>query len=136
MTATLSPAQLREQLRQFTGSASFYRHPLNPLVIYTEGVQFLAEEAGAYWLLDAVASYFGSGVMRAAIAADVRLGAMQFWTLTVAENQTAELVMRVDGGEKPAIRQEIGYTDFPLPAADIWAAFDGKHWTLYLPSEH
>jgi hypothetical protein len=60
---------------------------------------------------------------------------MQFWRLTVTD-ESAVLVAEADSGEEPFIRQEIEFTDFPLEKIDIWAAFDGLHWTLYLPSEH
>jgi hypothetical protein len=123
-------------LRQFTGSLERFRHPLNPRVIYTPGVQFLAEQAGAYWLLDVIASYFGSPQMAQAIAADDRLADMQFWRLDVHEAGGATVVCRADSGQEPAIRQDIPFTDFPLDHADVWAAFDGRFWTLYLPSEH
>ncbi len=44
-----------EDLSQFTGSTEFYRHAFNRAVIYTEGVQYLADNAGAHWLVDAIA---------------------------------------------------------------------------------
>ncbi len=123
-------------LRQFTGSLERFRHPLNPRVIYTPGVRFLAEQAGAYWLLDVIASYIGSSEMTRAIRADDRLAEMQFWRLNVHPEGGAEVLCRADSDEPAAIRQKIAFTDFPLDHADIWAAFDGRHWTLYLPSEH
>ena len=43
------------QLRQFTGSENWYRHGINRSVLYTDGAQFLAEQGGAYWLLDIIA---------------------------------------------------------------------------------
>ena len=49
--ATLSESQLR----QFTGSENWYRHGINRSVFYTDGAQFLAEQGGAYWLLDIIA---------------------------------------------------------------------------------
>jgi hypothetical protein len=42
-------------LAQFTGSQNFYRHSLVREVLYTEGVEYVAETAGAYWLLDEIA---------------------------------------------------------------------------------
>ena len=44
-----------EDLRQFTGDLERYRTP-NRSVIYTPGIAYLAEHAGAYWLIDAIAS--------------------------------------------------------------------------------
>ena len=122
-------------LRQFSGGGDCYRHELNPRVIYTEGVRYLAEHGGAYWLIDAIASYYGSPQMRRAIASDPRLETLQFWTLTVRDN-AAQLVARADSGDEPFILQDIPFTDFPLESVDIWAGFDGQRWTLYLPSEH
>ena len=104
-------------------------------MIYTPGIAYLAEHAGAYWLIDAIASYFGSSKMNRALAKDERL-TLHFWRLDVADDSSATLFARADSGEKPFITQEIPYTDFPLSYADVWAAFDGTHWTLYLPSEH
>ncbi len=136
-TAPIAPEQLVENLRQFHGSESRFRHPLNHGVLYTEGVHHLAEEAGAFWLIDAIASYFGSPKMRRAIKADERLETLQFWHLAVsAEKQEATLTARADKGVPPFVTQHIGYTDFPLSEIDIWAGFNGRFWTLYLPSEH
>lgn len=123
-------------LMQFTGDLERYRHPLNRRVIYTPGVQFLAEGAGAYWLIDVIASYFGSPEMMNAICKDRRLADLQFWRLDVNADNTARVTARADTNVKPFITQEIGFTDFPLEFVEIWAAFDGRHWTLYLPSEH
>ena len=49
--ATLSESQLR----QFTGSENWYRHGINRSVLYTDGAKFLADQGGAYWLLDIIA---------------------------------------------------------------------------------
>ena len=125
-----------DELRQFTGDLERYRHPLNRRVIYTPGIRQLAERGGAHWLIDAIASYIGTPVMSRAIAEDERLGSLQFWRLEVREDRSAELVCRADSGVKPAIVQAIEYTDFLLKYIDVWAGFDGEHWTLYLPSEH
>ena len=42
-------------LAQFTGSQNFYRHSLVREVLYTEGVEYVADAAGAHWLLDEIA---------------------------------------------------------------------------------
>ena len=123
-------------LMQFTGDLERYRHPFNKHVIYTPGVQFLAERAGAYWLIDVIVSYFGTAKMMNAIRKDRRLSDLQFWRLDVNADSTAIVTARADTDVKPFITQEIALTDFPLEFVEIWAAFDGRHWTLYLPSEH
>lgn len=51
---------LRNELQYFTGDSERWRHPLCRKLIYTPGVRHLAERAGAYWLLDAIASWLPS----------------------------------------------------------------------------
>lgn len=130
------PPLTHDELRQFTGDLDRYHHPLNPKVIYTPGIKHLAARAGAYWLIDVVASYVGTSVMQKAIADDGRLADLQFWRLDVREDGTAVVTCRADSGVKPAITQVIEYTDFPLAYIDLWLGYDGSVWTLYLPSEH
>lgn len=48
---SLSPADLD----QFTGSENWHRHWCNRHVTYTDGAKYLADNAGAYWLLDEIA---------------------------------------------------------------------------------
>jgi len=132
---TISVEKLNNDLIQFSGSDVCYRHLLNKRVLYSEGVRHLAQEAQAYWLIDAIASYFGTSVMRKAIKKDDRLSSLQFWYLN-CQNNHGTLTMVAYSGEKPAIIQEISYTDFPLDIISIWAAFDGRYWLLFLPSEY
>jgi hypothetical protein len=42
-------------LSQFTGSEHWYRHGLVPSITFTDGAKYVAEAAGAYWLLDEIA---------------------------------------------------------------------------------
>ncbi|MCO8122888.1 hypothetical protein NHH03_14160 [Stieleria sp. TO1_6] len=125
-----------DQLNQFTGDLVRYRHSVNRSVIYTPGVRHVAERGEAYWLIDAIASWIGSEPFVKAVNEDGRIGYMHFWTLSVNANGTAKLVARADSPDQPFISQSLVYTDFPMSLIDICAAFDGEHWTLYLPSEH
>jgi hypothetical protein len=125
-----------DDLRQFTGDLERWRHSLNRRVIYTPGVRFVAEQGGAYWLIDEIAIALGSPQFRKAASRDSRVGSLHFWKLTVGDDRSATLTARADDGVKPFITREIPFTDFPLDHVDIWAGFDGEHWTLYLPSEH
>ena len=129
-------AELNEGLQYFTGDLERFRHSLNRKVLFTPGVHFLAEKADAYWLIDAIASWVGSPEFNSACEADYRIGEMHFWTLDVADDQSALLYAKADRPCDAFIEQQIEWTDFPLPKVDIWGGFDGEHWTLYLPSEH
>lgn len=125
-----------EQLSQFTGDLVRYRHGLNRRVIYTPGVQFLAEKGGAYWLIDVIASYLTPKVIEKAAQKDRRIQDLHFWRLDVAPDRSAVVTARADSGCEPFVSQEIPYTDFPLEFVSVWAGYDSRNWTLYLPSEH
>lgn len=126
----------KDELSIFTGDLVRWRHDTNRSVIYTPGVRCLAERAEAFWLLDAIASYLVPPVLKPAGEKDSRIFSLHFWRLNVAEDSSAVLHAEADYGVEPFVRQEIGYTDFPLPEIAIWAGFDGRYWVLYLPSEH
>ena len=126
---------LTASLRQFTGGGKVFRSWL-PTVVYTEGIQHLAREAGAYWLIDAIIAHFPTKKMAAAQFEDYRVREAQYWRLKVDCNDSAILSAEADAGEKPFIVQKIPFTDFPLEKVEIWAELDGQRWTLLLPSEH
>jgi hypothetical protein len=53
---TMSEAKLtKAELRQFTGSEQWYRHGLVRSVLFTDGAKYVADQGGAYWLLDEIA---------------------------------------------------------------------------------
>ena len=112
----------QSQLEQFTGTEQYYFNPMYRWLRYTDGVRFMAQEGGAYWLLDAIASY-------------KRQEPFQVWRLDVRSDgriREATLTMREDSGQPELVRQEIEYTDFPLMQIELWL-IDG---VLILPSEY
>lgn len=110
-------------LAGFTGSTVFYRHRLMQSVRYTEGVQYLAETAGAYWLIDAIASH--------QLNSKVRAEGFQVWTLQRNDDDTWTLSC-TDGNEHGLVVQQIEFSDFPLSMIEVW--FVGG--TMLLPSEY
>jgi hypothetical protein len=110
-------------LAQFTGSEHWYRHGLTG-TLYTDGAKFVAETAGAYWLLDEIAipQRF-----------DKRLGREEFqvWTLTVHPERGATLTAD-DGNGTVIFTKAIAYTDFPPPGITLYHSGN----TTYLPSEY
>ena len=93
---------LEEDLGQFTGTQQYYRNFTG--LLYTDGVHYLAEHAGAYWLIDLVGSYQHK----------LRSVPFQLWELKVNDDKSALVTMREDDGLRAKVRQEIEYTDFPL----------------------
>lgn len=129
-------SELKINLKRFTGDLERYRHSLFPKLIYTPGVKYLAETAGAYWLIDLIASHLISPEFQRAARQDSRILDLHFWNLSVSKDNSAVATARVDHDEAPFVEQKIPYTDFPLETIDLWLGFDGRFFTLYLPSEH
>ena len=128
----------REALAAFSGSGQFYRNPLFPNVIFTEGVEFLTQN-GCAWLVDDISAHICSAAFNAAAEADPRIERMHFWHLDVHEQGGATLAARADRGEPAFITQDIPFTDAPFDL-DVWAAKnviqDREYQTLMLPSEY
>jgi hypothetical protein len=113
-------------LAGFTGSDEFYQHWTRRLV-YTQGVLFLAENAGAHWLIDLIASH--------QLDKRLRTEDFQLWTLTIRSDKTARAEVLRDSGQPPLLFQEIEYTDFPVElAAEIKLYV--RDGVLMLPSEY
>lgn len=114
---------LKNELKQFTGSEVFFRNPLFSRFVFTEGVQYLAERAGAYWLIDYVFSYQHDE--------QIKVQPFQVWIVRVRDDRSADIM--VEDGNKNQVRQfRLEYTDFPLKEFTLWF-IDG---TLLLPSEY
>jgi len=111
-------------LRQFTGSENWYRHGINCNVTYTDGAKFVADEGGAYWLLDAIAI---CQKFEKAVSGEE----FQVWKLKVNEDRSASLVCD-DGNDNIVYTQHIEYTDFPLSEITLYFVNN----VIHLPSEY
>jgi hypothetical protein len=113
-----------EDLNRFTGSAHWYRHWCNRKVTYTDGAKFVADTAGAHWLLDEIAII---QPYEQAVAAQE----FQVWTLRVHPDRSAVLSCE-DGDGAVVYTKDISCTDFPLDEITLWFSND----VIYLPNEH
>ncbi|MEM9447015.1 MAG: DUF6876 family protein [Cyanobacteria bacterium P01_E01_bin.6] len=113
-------------LARFTGSDVIYKHPVFN-IRYTEGVQYMAEHAGAYWLIEAIASWQFEPQVRE----DPMLQEIQFWALTVNDDSSAVLVCERDTDDV-VVTQSIAMTDFPLRSIKLYF----QQGVLLLPSEY
>jgi hypothetical protein len=114
----------KADLKQFTGTEYYYRHSINRRVLFTDGVKYLADKAGAYWLLDEIA-------LIQQYDRRVAVEEFQVWTLSVGADDTASLKCD-DGNGNVVFSKDIEFTDFPLDEIELWFAND----VIYLPSEH
>lgn len=110
------------ELKQFRGGDSIYKHGLSR-GLYTEGVRHVAQELGAYWLLDYIFSV--------QFTAEVLGQEFQVWKLKTGDESDAVLTLE-DGNSSELKCFEITYTDFPLKEITFWLVNN----ILLLPSEY
>jgi len=108
-----------DELRQYTCTDNYYRHPLG--MLFTDGIKALCDKFECYWLLDVVCSY----------QPELKDEEFQVWTLSVNEDCSAT-VFGTDGDGKELRTQKIMFTDFRAQSAQVWV--EGN--VALLPSEH
>jgi hypothetical protein len=121
---TNTPTRAGLDLTRFTGSENWFRHALNQNVLFTDGARYIADECGAYWLLDVIAF---AQIYEKRVAAEE----FQVWILAVRPDRTATLTCE-DGNENTVYTRQLAFTDFPEPGITLWFANN----VIYLPSEH
>lgn len=120
-------AELQAFIAQVNGFETHYRHPLSGMS-FSEGVKYIADQAGAYWLIDLIliASKFEH--------LQGKCEGLEFWVLTTKDGK-GELICTdggMDGGEANVVFSEsIPFTDFPLEEFTLYN--DGG--ILCLPGE-
>jgi hypothetical protein len=123
-------AKIQDGLAHFNGTEQWFRHSLMQNVLYTEGAQYIAEQAEAYWLIDKITAM--------QLEPAINDEPFQTWKLTVRDG-TADLVCTDGGkeGRRPVIihTEHITFTDFPLDEIELWVE-KGEHTVILLPSEH
>jgi len=111
------------ELANFTGSENWYKHWLGK-VLFTDGAKFVADQTGAYWLVDEIAIN--------QTRPKVRAEEFQMWILRVDLEHKRGTLTCDDGNGNVVFSKRIEYTDFPL--AEIKFYFTGG--TLLLPTEY
>lgn len=111
------------ELAQFTGTLNWFRHGLVRTILFTDGARYVADNAGAYWLLDEIAL---AQVGEPRVARE----AFQLWKLEVAG--TGATLTCEDGDGNVVLTKPIPFTDFPAPGIRLYCC-DG---TIMLPSEY
>jgi hypothetical protein len=111
-------------MKQFTGSEHWYRFGIVPDITCTDGAKYVADTAGAYWLLDEIA-------IAQKFVKEVKAREFQVWKLTVNDDSSATLICE-GGNGKAVFAKRIPRTDFPKDGVELWFA----NKVIYLPSEH
>jgi len=125
-------ALTKEDLRQFTGSENYTRNGMNRKLIYTDGIKYVAEEGGAFWLIDDIA-------IANAFEPNFKGEDFQMWSLVKHDGDIATL-MATDGNDKILYAKKIDFTDFPLDEIKMYVVsaedFGAGALMLMLPSEY
>ena len=118
----------KKVLAQFIGTQTWHRfNGLSPNSLLTDGAQYVAEEGGAYWLMDIIAS--------AQLDPKVKAEPFQVWKLAVNDDQSA--IMEADDRNGNAIyTQAIPWTDFILDNMKLYAVKEEDYLIIMLPSEY
>jgi hypothetical protein len=123
-TETKTKKTLNEaDLAGFTGTEQWYRHWLGKS-LYTDGVRFVAEQAGAYWLVDEMAI--------SQTRPKVKAEEFQVWTLRTDLEKRSAVLTCDDGNGNIVFTKKIDYTDFPLAEVKFYLTDN----TILLPSEY
>jgi hypothetical protein len=105
----------------------FYRH------LASDGAKMIADQCGAYWLLESIASHY----VRKVLAVEP----FAVWTLDAIDGEGAVALVADDGNGRQLVRQEIPYSDFPrdlLPLrlyCENSGLLNGRARCIMLPEE-
>lgn len=114
-----------QALGMFTGTQKWFRHSMVRRITYTEGAKYVADQAGAYWLLDEIAF--------AQIAnKEVAHEGFQVWKLAVDQEAHTAMLTVEDGNDNEVYQKKIDFTDFPEDKIELWFTND----VIMLPSEY
>ena len=112
-----------QDLAQFTGTTCYDRIGRQHLL--TDGTHYLVEQAGCYWIMDAVSSHVAE------------IGTADWFIVVRIEVEDHQAVMRYeDGNGREVARQAIPYTDVPLRNLALYVVWDTEHWVIMLPNEY
>ncbi|MDR2457349.1 MAG: hypothetical protein LBD41_02575 [Clostridiales Family XIII bacterium] len=123
-----SAEDIRNVLACCTGSENCWKiFPNDNVPKITDGVKAMAEMCGAFWLVIAVVSWQSNR--------KVSKEPFQVWKLVLDTDKDSDSAVLIgeDGNDREIARQEIEYTDFPLPEGITLYFTDG---ILLLPSEY
>ena len=94
---------LSENLSQFYGTENYYKTFLfNPRLKHTDGVQYFAKTAGAFWFLDIIATEIYKLTSQ-----------HEFIAITLDVDNGKAKITATDGDDHRIFQKNISYTDCP-----------------------
>ena len=119
--------QLLDELRRFYGTEHYHR--TNPGLLVTDGVKFLADNAGCYWLLDMVWSYLPV----------LRKSRDTFFVVRYAGTPGVSGLFSITDdipANQTYAAQAVEYSDFPLDEIVLYLSATEEEFVLMLRSEY
>ena len=123
-------------LNQFTGSVEFYRFGLTSSVM-SQGVYHVAEQLGAYWLIQDIDLYVRMELGKKGLETDFVVAKLK------PSVDGAAILTLEDGNYQVLFEHIVPFTDFDFDRVpddfQIWVGrndMSAPSWTLYLPQEH
>ena len=141
---TCSTQDLHALVTQFrNGCNERYFHNFNRRFIYTDGVRDLAQLAGAYWLLDILATEVAKVYLQAWEEQRVAIGEFIIEVHPSGSKPAATLKLTNGNGDEdpPLWVRDIDFTDFPESRWQLYLGVDeypegGYCVTCILPTEY
>jgi hypothetical protein len=120
-----------DQLSQFIGSEYFFKHWGNRKMVYTEGIQYLAEKANCYWLIDEIAL-----VLFPRLLLEYK---DCFYCIELIVNAENSAIINIsDGNNNTHFNHKINWTDFPVleKPVQLYLCESDEHYCLMLSHEY
>lgn len=129
LTGRQKAVKVREHEAYTMGTEYYHKHPLHSRLVYTDGIKFLAETCGAYWLIDLVASH-QPGIR-------AKLGAARNFQVWRLRSYMIEAWSDTPDESDLLASQEIPYTDFPseLMPYEFWVEKSGDWLVMMMKAE-
>ncbi len=140
-TKELTAETLLQELVQFNGTENYIKNFTG--LYYTDGVEYLAERAGAYWLIDLIGSHLPSVKQVADDFFSVSVEVHKDYSCNVLINHEVYSSITNEMTQPTVASQNIGFTDLPegeysffLTATRNLIGDNQKVYLLMLPSEY
>ena len=118
-------------LNHFCGSQQFFRHSLNRKLIYTEGIQYLAEKAMCYWLIDEIALVLLPELLKKFKD--------HFYSIKLLVSPDNSAVITADDGNGNIhLTHKVNWTNFPVIGKEVrlYLCESEDNYCLMLASEY
>lgn len=120
-----------DELSHFTGSEEIFQYWGNKRFVYTQGIQYLANKAKCYWLIDEIGLILLPRLLKK--------HPDEFYTIQLSVNPDSSAMITVDDGNGNIyLNHRIDWTTFPITdqPVKLFLCDSGTYYCLMLPNEY